>query len=101
MSLGPIDGCEKVIHAPHVRRCRSPSHVWIDVLRRGLHEHSVCTTICADFISGGSEVVVELKCRVEVGVVFRGVAFRELRVGRSQWPLPQWRHADLQGSTHC
>src|ERR1035438_1617957 len=48
-----------------------------------------------------SEVVVEVKCRVEEGVVFMGVAFRELPVGRSRWRLPQSRDLGLQGSTHC
>jgi hypothetical protein len=33
--------------------------------------------------------------------VFKGVAFRELRVGRSLWRLPQSRDPGLQGSTHC
>src|SRR5580700_10729148 len=47
-----------------------------------------------------SEVVVELKCGVEEGVVFTGVAFRELPVGRSRWRLPQSRDRALQGSTH-
>src|SRR5260370_30617211 len=47
------------------------------------------------------EVVVEVKCRVEEGVVFMGVAFRELPVGRSRWRLPQSRDRGLQGSTHC
>jgi hypothetical protein len=42
-----------------------------------------------------------VKCRLEEGVVFKGVAFRELRVGRSRWRLPQSRHPGLQGSTHC
>ena len=48
-----------------------------------------------------SEAVVEVKCRVEEGVVFMGVAFRELPVGRSRWRLPQSRDRGLQGSTHC
>src|SRR5215212_3853133 len=30
-----------------------------------------------------------------------GVAFRELPVGRSRWPLPQSRDRGWQGSTHC
>src|SRR5215211_209413 len=48
-----------------------------------------------------SEVVVELMCGVEEGVVFMGVAFRELPGGRSRWRLPQSRDRGLQGSTHC
>src|SRR5579863_2374171 len=47
-----------------------------------------------------SEVVVELKRGGEEGVVFTGVAFRELPVGRSRWRLPQSRDRALQGSTH-
>ena len=50
---------------------------------------------------GRSEAVVEVKCGVEEGVVFMGVAFRELPVGRSRWRLPQSRDRGLQGSTHC
>ena len=48
-----------------------------------------------------SDVVVELMRGVEEGVVFMGVAFRELPVGRSQSRLPQSRDRGLQGSTHC
>jgi hypothetical protein len=48
-----------------------------------------------------SELVVELMRGVEEGVVFMGVAFRELPVGRSQLRLPQSRDRALQGSTHC
>jgi hypothetical protein len=48
-----------------------------------------------------SEAVVEVKCRDEEGVVFMGVAFRELPVGHSRWRLPQSRSRELQGSTHC
>jgi hypothetical protein len=47
-----------------------------------------------------SEVVVELLRGVEEGVVFMGVAFRGLPVGRSQLRLLQWRDRALQGSTH-
>jgi hypothetical protein len=47
-----------------------------------------------------SEVVVELMRGVEEGVVFMGVAFRGLPVGRSQLRLPQSRDRALQGSTH-
>jgi len=47
-----------------------------------------------------SQVVVEVKCGVEEGVVFMGVAFRGLPVGRSRWRLPQSRDRALQGSTH-
>ena len=46
------------------------------------------------------EVVAELMLGVEEGVVFMGVAFRGLPVGRSQLRLPQSRDHDLQGSTH-
>jgi hypothetical protein len=42
-----------------------------------------------------------MKCRVEKGVAFMGVAFRELLGGRSRWRLPQSRDRALQGSTHC
>ena len=42
-----------------------------------------------------------MKCRVEKGVVFKGVAFRELPGGRSRWRLPQSRDRGLQRSTHC
>src|SRR5258707_4382835 len=45
-----------------------------------------------------SEVVVELMRGVEEGVVFMGVAFRELPGGRSR-RLPQSRDRGLQGST--
>jgi hypothetical protein len=45
-------------------------------------------------------VVVELTLGVEEGVVFMGVAFRGLPVGRSQLRLPQSRDPALQGSTH-
>ena len=45
-----------------------------------------------------SEVVVELMRRVEEGVVFMGVAFRELPVGRSRWRLPQSRDRGLRGA---
>ncbi len=48
-----------------------------------------------------SEVVVEVKCGAEEDVVFMGVAFRELPVGRSRWRLPQSRDRGRQGSTHC
>src|SRR3954451_10783074 len=48
-----------------------------------------------------SEVVVEPMRRVEEGVVFMGVAFRELPGGRSRWRLPQSRDRGLQGSTRC
>jgi hypothetical protein len=41
-----------------------------------------------------------MECRGEEGVVFTGVAFRELPVGRSRWRLPQSRDRELQGSTH-
>src|SRR3954454_18635598 len=46
-----------------------------------------------------AEGVVELVRGVEEGVVFIGVAFRELPVGRSQLRLPQPRDRRLQGST--
>src|SRR6185437_6254756 len=42
-----------------------------------------------------------MECRGEEGVVFTGVAFRELPVRRSRWRLPQSRDRGLQGSTHC
>lgn len=42
-----------------------------------------------------------MECRGEEGVVFMGVAFRELPGGRSQLRLPQSRDRGLQGSTHC
>ena len=42
-----------------------------------------------------SEVVVELMRGVEEGVVFMGVAFRGLPVGRSRWRLPQSRDRAL------
>ena len=42
-----------------------------------------------------------MTCRVEKGVVFMGVAFRQLPGGRSRWRLPQSRDHALQGSTHC
>src|SRR5215472_2389820 len=45
-----------------------------------------------------SEVVVELMRGVEEGVVFMGVAFRELPVGRSQSRLPQPRDRGLRGA---
>jgi hypothetical protein len=48
-----------------------------------------------------SEAVVEVKCKVEEGVVFMGVTFRELPVRRSRWRLPQSLDRGLQGSTHC
>ncbi len=38
-----------------------------------------------------------VECRDEEGVVFMGVAFRELRVGRSRWRLPQSRDRGLAG----
>src|SRR5579863_8615157 len=47
-----------------------------------------------------SEVAAEDECRVEEGVVFMGVAFRELPVRSSRWRLPQSRDRALQGSTH-
>jgi hypothetical protein len=47
-----------------------------------------------------SAVVAELMRAVEEEVVFMGVAFRELRVGRSQLRLPQSRDRGLQESTH-
>ena len=47
-----------------------------------------------------SQVVVKLMRGVEEGVVFMGVAFRGLPVGRSQLRLPQSRDRALQGSTH-
>ena len=50
---------------------------------------------------GRSAAVVEVTYRVEKGVVFMGVAFRELPGGRSRWRLPQSRDRGLQGSTHC
>ena len=40
-------------------------------------------------------------CSVDEGVVCKGVAFRELRGGRSRWRLPQSRDRGLRGSTHC
>src|SRR4029453_10049342 len=42
-----------------------------------------------------------MECRGEEGVVFMGVAFRELPVGRSRWRLPQSRGRELQGGAHC
>jgi hypothetical protein len=33
--------------------------------------------------------------------VFKGVAFRLVRVGRSRWRLRQSLHPALQGSTQC
>ena len=47
-----------------------------------------------------SEPVAELMRGVEEGVVFMGVAFRGLPIGRSQLRLPQSRDRALQGSTH-
>src|SRR5580704_9514478 len=47
-----------------------------------------------------SEVVVLMR-GVEEGVVFTGVSFRELPVGRARCRLPQSRDRALQGSTHC
>ena len=47
------------------------------------------------------EAVVEMECRGEEGVVFMGVAFRELPGGRSRWRLTQSRDRGLQGSTQC
>jgi hypothetical protein len=47
-----------------------------------------------------SDVVVELMRGVEEGVVFMGVAFRELPVEGSQLRLPQSRDRGLRGSTH-
>jgi hypothetical protein len=41
-----------------------------------------------------------VRCGVEEGVVFMGVAFRELPVRRSQRRLPQSRDRGLQGSAH-
>src|ERR1044071_5903099 len=38
---------------------------------------------------------------VEEDVVFTGVAFHELPIGRSQWRLPQPRDRGLQRSPHC
>jgi hypothetical protein len=48
-----------------------------------------------------SEAVVEVGCRVEEGVVFMGVAFRELPVWRSRRRLPQSRDRGRPESTHC
>jgi hypothetical protein len=42
-----------------------------------------------------------MECRGEEGVVFMGVAFRELPGGRSRWRLTQSRDRGLQGSTQC
>jgi hypothetical protein len=42
-----------------------------------------------------------MECRGEEGVVFMGVAFRELPGGRSRWRLPQSRDREMQRSTHC
>ena len=50
---------------------------------------------------GRSEAVVEVGCGVEEGVVFMGVAFRELPGGRSRWRLAQSRDRGLQGSAQC
>src|ERR1700722_5466353 len=44
--------------------------------------------------------VIELMRGAEEGVVFMGVAFRGLPVGRSRLRLPQSRVPALQGSTH-
>src|SRR5829696_1328303 len=60
---------------------------------------STCSWSCSDI--SRSEAVVEVKCRVEEGVVFMGVAFRELPGGRSRRRLPQSRERALQRSTHC
>jgi hypothetical protein len=48
-----------------------------------------------------SELVVEPMRGVDEGVVFMGVTFRELPVGRSQLRLSQSRDRALQGSTPC
>jgi hypothetical protein len=42
-----------------------------------------------------------MECKGEEGVVFMGVAFRELPGGRSRRRLPQSRDRGLQRSTHC
>ena len=42
-----------------------------------------------------------MECRGEEGVVFMGVAFRELPGGRSRWRLPQSRDREMQRSTQC
>ena len=42
-----------------------------------------------------------MECRGEEGVVFVGVAFRELPGGRSRWRLPQSLDRAQQRSTHC
>ena len=46
----------------------------------------------------GSEAVVEFGCRGEEDVVFMGVAFRELPVGRSRWRLRQSRDCEPRGA---
>src|SRR5580704_7909630 len=47
-----------------------------------------------------SEVAAGLMRGAEEGVVFMGVAFRGLPVGRSRWRLPQSRDRARRGSTH-
>jgi hypothetical protein len=42
-----------------------------------------------------------MECRGEEGVVFMGVAFRELPGGRSRWRLPQSRDREMLRSTQC
>ena len=48
----------------------------------------------------GAPEAVEVRGEWRRPVVFMGVAFRELPVGRSRWRLPQSRDRGLQGSAH-
>ena len=57
---------------------------------------SICGRSWSDL--GRSAAVVEVKYRDEEGVVFMGVAFRELPIGRSRWRLPQSRDRGLRGA---
>src|SRR3984957_11910467 len=56
---------------------------------------------CSSLDLGGSDAVAEANCGIEEGVVFKGAALRELRLGRSRWRLPQSRDHGLQARTHC
>src|ERR1700691_485562 len=88
-AMTPIDHALPADPPPPRTTARSPA-------ARARLEASTCWSDL-----GRSEVVVEVRCRVEEGVVFMGVAFRDLPVRRSRWRLPQSRDRGLQGSTHC
>jgi hypothetical protein len=60
--------------------------------------HALPTDPAPPRTNARSQWGVEVMCGVEEGGVFMGVAFREVRVGRSRWRLPQSRSWLVEGA---